>query len=137
MLVFLVLALWLVIHGSSVEVAVLRAKGRWVKVEHHVVEDLDSGIHSQSADFGTSCLENVLVRVQVARLDEQLLQLEQVKMNVLVLLKEAVLIMSLLQALVLVPHIAHCSLHLLLHILDAFRRLNQLLSSLFDLSKFG
>lgn len=137
MLVFLVLALWLVIHGSSVEVAVLRAKGRWVKVEHHVVEDLDSGIHSQSADFGTSCLKNVLVRVQVARLDEQLLQLEQVKMNVLVLLKEAVLIMSLLQALVLVPHIAHCSLHLLLHILDAFRRLNQLLSSLFDLSKFG
>ena len=134
--VFLVLALWLVTHGSSVEVAVLRAERRRVKVEHHVVEDLDCGIHSQSADFGACCLENVLIWVQVARLDEQLLQLEQVKVDVFVLLEEAVLIMSFLEALVLVPHIAHCSLHLLLHILDAFRRLNQLLSSLFDLSKF-
>ena len=76
MLVFLVLALWLVIHCCSVEVAVLRAERRRVKVEHHVVEDLDGCVHAQGAYFGPSRLDDVLVWVQVACLDEQLLQLE-------------------------------------------------------------
>ena len=56
-------------------------------------------------------------------------------MDVLVLLEEAVLIVSLLKALILVPDIANCSLHLFLHILDAFSRFNQLLSCLFDFSQ--
>ena len=51
------------------------------------------------------------------------------------LLEEAVLIVSLFKALILVPDIANCSLHLFLHILDAFSCFNQLLSCLFDFSQ--
>ena len=100
--------------------------------EHHVVEDFNCGVHAQRT-LRQIVTNDALLRRQIPRLDEHLLQLEQVELDVLTLLQELVLIVCLLNLGVLLADISNCSLHLLLHIFGLLSRFNQPQGSFEDL----
>ena len=77
----------------------------------------------------------LLIRVQVACLNEELLELKKLKMDVLVLAEERVLVVGVLQLLVLNAHIPDGSFHLLLDILNILRSIDKGLSCGHDFVK--
>ena len=93
--------------------------------QHHVVEDFNGSVHAKRALLQV-VIDDSLLRRQVARLDEHLLELEQIELDVLALLQELILIVRLLYLSVLLTNISNCSLHFLLHIFDFFSRFHQL-----------
>ena len=82
-----------------------------------------------------STIDWLLIRVQVACLNEELLELKKLKMDVLVLAEERVLVVGVLQLLVLNAHIPDCSFHLLLDILNILRSIDKGLSCGHDFVK--
>ena len=96
--------------------------------QHHVVEDFNGSVHAKRTLLQV-VIDNSLLRRQVARLDEHLLELEQIELDVLALLKELILIVRLLNLRVLLTDVPNCSLHFLLHIFDFFCCIYQLQSS--------
>ena len=85
--------LWLHLHSGLIERAVLRGEQLRGIVDHVVVEHVGCPLHSLIDWLLThDSLAESLLRVQVAALDQQLLQLEEVILDVLVLHKEGVLV---------------------------------------------
>ncbi len=124
--------------SSIIELLVLWTEDLGVVVECQIIEDLNCSFHAKRAHSETlsALINGLLVRHEEACLDEHLLKLKQVQVDVLVVLQELVLVVSLLQLLVLVSDVPYSSLHLDLHLLDIFGCFNQSLSTHLNLFKF-
>ena len=101
-------------------------------IEDKVVEDLDGGVHAERTDRNI-VVDESLLRLKIASLDQHLLELLQVKMNIFVLLKELMLVMCRLQSGILGSDVPNCSFHFFLHILYTFGSFNKLIGCLLDL----
>mgnify|MGYP006922978201 FL=1 len=104
---------------------ILRASGLRVAVQDDIEEDFGRGFHGKLANHSILIHDTLLWR-QVSGFDQQLLQLEQVQLHIVIVVKELVDVIGSLDSCVLVTNALDRSLHFFLHILDFFCSHHQL-----------